>query len=142
MLFWVWILIIVCMQVLPIFPRLVDLPLEKFQMALAHILQVNVKDLCMIFTNDTKSFFFSFIFYFSNKDKISSILHNCFITCKKYKIVLFIEMGPITYLKSFILSGPMLFFFHSDREEGSENQTSVIFLLEGKQLIPHSYVIL
>ncbi|KDO81333.1 hypothetical protein CISIN_1g0018001mg, partial [Citrus sinensis] len=26
-------------EVLPIFPRLVDLPLEKFQMALAHILQ-------------------------------------------------------------------------------------------------------
>ena len=28
-------------QVLPIFPRLVDLPLEKFQRALAHILQVS-----------------------------------------------------------------------------------------------------
>lgn len=30
---------IVC-QVLPIFPRLVDLPIEKFQTALARILQV------------------------------------------------------------------------------------------------------
>ena len=30
-------------QVLPIFPRLVDLPLDKFQTALANILQVRTK---------------------------------------------------------------------------------------------------
>lgn len=38
-------LIFLWQQVLPIFPRLVDLPLEKFQRALAHILQVYVNSL-------------------------------------------------------------------------------------------------
>ena len=37
-------------QVLPIFPRLVQLPLPKFQMALAHILQVHMRSIILRLT--------------------------------------------------------------------------------------------
>lgn len=39
----------ICYQVLPIFPRLVSLPLDKFQIAMARILQVYMNFYCDYF---------------------------------------------------------------------------------------------
>lgn len=134
----VWALIILWWQVLPIFPRLVDLPLEKFQMALAHILQVNVNAPSVILQTMPYlivSFFF-FSFFFLNIWKRSSIIHYCnimrallFSTYQwtPWHVGLFVGVGSSHIWNLFSLHIPML-FYQSNRE--------------GKQSIPHSFVIL